>query len=289
VTALALCRFAHFMAAMLAFGASAYVWLYAEDRLRRALAPAIGRLVAASSVIALLTAVLWLAVEAASMADDWDAAFDPDTLGAVLTTAFGRVWVARLVLAAALVVAAVLPPRGRWATTTVVSGLLLASLALVGHAAMQSGAEGILHRANHGVHLLAAGGWLGGLVPFAMCVAAYADDRLRSEAIVAMRRFSFFGQFIVAALVVTGTVNIALTSGRAPIPPETPYQQLLGAKIVLVALMIALALVNRLVVAPRLARSSYAAAALRATSLLEAGLGTIAVALVSLFGLLDPA
>jgi putative copper resistance protein D len=122
-----------------------------------------------------------------------------------------------------------------------------------------------------------------------MCVGAYADNRLRSEAVVAMRRFSFFGQFVVGALVLTGGVNIALTSGRAPIPPATLYRQLLDAKIVLVGIMIGLALVNRLVVAPRLARSSYAAAALRATSLLEAALGTIAVALVSLFGLLDPA
>jgi putative copper resistance protein D len=139
------------------------------------------------------------------------------------------------------------------------------------------------------VHLLSAGGWLGGLVPFAMCVAAYADDRLRSDAIIAMRRFSFFGPFVVAALGVTGAVNIALTSGHAPIPPATLYRQLLDVKIALVAIMIALALVNRLVVAPRLARSSNAAAALRATSILEAALGTIAVALVSLFGLLDPA
>ena len=34
VTALALCRFAHFLAAMLTFGMSAYLWLYAPERLR---------------------------------------------------------------------------------------------------------------------------------------------------------------------------------------------------------------------------------------------------------------
>ena len=53
------------------------------------------------------------------------------------------------------------------------SGALLASLGLVGHAAMQTGAEGVLHRMNHAVHLLTAGAWLGGLIPFAMCLRAY--------------------------------------------------------------------------------------------------------------------
>ena len=56
--------------------------------------------------------------------------------------------------------------RDRWAPTAVASGALLASLGLVGHAAMQTGAEGVLHRGNHAVHLLAAGAWIGGLVPF---------------------------------------------------------------------------------------------------------------------------
>ena len=37
------------------------------------------------------------------------------------------------------------------------SAAVLASLGLVGHAAMQTGAEGVLHRANHAVHLLTTG------------------------------------------------------------------------------------------------------------------------------------
>ena len=168
---LAVCRFAHFMAAMLAFGASAYLWLYTPDAMRRSLAPAVGRLVAIASVIALVTAILWLQLEAASMADDWNAATDPGVVGAVLTdTAFGNAWIARLVLTAALVLAAFLR-RGHWSTIGILSGLLLASLAFVGHAAMQTGAEGVLHRLNHAAHLLAAGAWLGGLVPFLLCLA----------------------------------------------------------------------------------------------------------------------
>ena len=43
MTALALCRFTHFLAAMLVFGMSAYLWAYAPERLRLALSPAVRR------------------------------------------------------------------------------------------------------------------------------------------------------------------------------------------------------------------------------------------------------
>jgi putative copper resistance protein D len=290
MTALALCRFAHFLAAMLAFGMSAYLWLYAPERLRLALSPVVRRLALIASLVALITAVAWLALESASMADDWSAAIDPEAIGAVLTdTAFGHAWAAHLILAAALVAVVIFEPSARWVATAVASAALMASLGLVGHAAMQTGAEGILHRVNHAVHLLTAGAWIGGLVPFAMCLSAYRRDDLRKDAVRAMMSFSFWGQFIVAAIVLSGAVNIALTSGRAPIPPTTPYRALLVAKIIIVGIMIALAIVNRYVLAPRLKSSATALAALRLTSAAEVALGCVVIALVSVFALLDPA
>ncbi len=154
---------------------------------------------------------------------------------------------------------------------------------------MQTGAEGLLHRGNHAVHLLAAGAWIGGLVPFIMCLSAYERSDTRREAVTAMMRFSFTGQFIVAAIVLTGGVNIALTSGRPPIPPDTPYRALLDVKIVIVAMMIVAALFNRYVLAPQLKPGARALAVLRATSTAEVALGAVAIALVSVFALLDPA
>jgi copper resistance protein D len=290
LTALALCRFAHFMAAMLTFGMSAYLWLYAPERLRLALSPAIRRFALIASIVALITAIAWLALESASMADDWSAAIDPGAIGAVLTdTAFGHAWAAHLILAAALVLVVIFEPRAQWVATAVAAAALLASLGLVGHAAMQTGAEGVLHRMNHAVHLLTVGAWIGGLVPFAMCLSAYRRDDLRKDAVRAMMSFSFSGQFIVAAIVLTGVGNIALTSGRAPIPPTTPYRALLVAKIIIVGIMIALAIVNRFVLAPRLKANATAVAALRLTSAAEVALGCVVVALVSVFALLDPA
>jgi copper resistance protein D len=290
VTALALCRFAHFVATMLTFGVSFYLWAFAPERLKLALSPAARRLALISSIVALITAIVWLALESASMADDLSAAIDPEAIGAVLAeTAFGHAWALHLALAAALVVVVGFNARVRWAATSLASAALLASLGLVGHAAMQSGAEGVLHRANHAVHLLTTGAWIGGLVPFAMCLGAYRRDDLRKEAVTAMMSFSFWGQFIVAAIVLTGVVNIALTSGRPPIPPTTPYRALLAAKIIIVGVMVLLAVVNRFVLAPRLKASATALATLRATSAAEIALGCIVVALVSVFALLDPA
>jgi putative copper resistance protein D len=289
VTALAICRFAHFLTAMLAFGMSVYLRAYAPERLRLALSPAARRVALIASLVALITAIAWLTLESAAMADDWSAALDPEAIAAVLTdTAFGHAWTLHLILAAALV-AVVAFSRAGWAATSLVSATLLASLGLVGHAAMQTGAEGVLHRANHAVHLMAAGAWIGGLVPFAMCLRAYERDDLRRDAVRAMAAFSFWGQLIVAGIVLTGVVNIALTSHHPPFPPATPYRALLVAKLVIVAIMISLALFNRFVLTPRLKTSAHALATLRATSLAEIALGCVVVALVSVFAVLDPA
>jgi copper resistance protein D len=288
VTTLAICRFAHFIAAMMAFGASAFMIFCAPAELRRALAAKLWPLVSTAAGVALITAAIWLSLETASMADDWSAAFDAGAILQVLSdTEFGNAWIAHLALAVALV-GVVFIARAQWAAVALVSGLLLASLALTGHATMRTGAQGDFQRLNHAVHLLCAGGWLGGLVPFVLCVGAYGDDTLRRSAVRAMARFSTIGQFAVAALVLTGVINIALISGRPPWPPSTPYRALLDLKIVLVAAMVGLALVNRFVIVPRLAGRPRGLAALRATSLAEATLGTIVVALVSVFGLFDP-
>ena len=63
MTALAVCRFVHFLAAMLAFGSSVFLWLYAPADLRRALAPKVRPLALAASLVVLLSAIVWLALD----------------------------------------------------------------------------------------------------------------------------------------------------------------------------------------------------------------------------------
>ena len=101
--ALIACQWLHFASAMLLFGGgvmrgtlrrNGYGWNAQLDvRLFRLLVPA--------AVIALLTAVGWLLLEAASMGDQWSDAMRPRTVLTVLTaTAFGQLWLGRLPLAA---------------------------------------------------------------------------------------------------------------------------------------------------------------------------------------------
>ncbi len=222
------------------------------------------------------------------MADDWSAAADPGALGAVLAdTAFGRAWIVHLALLLAFF-AATFRPRSGWTGLTLLSGLSLASLGLTGHAVMQAGIEGVAHRANDALHLLCGGAWTGGLIPFLLSLGAFRRGAHAREAVTGMIRFSFYGHFAVAGVVATGVVNVALTSGL-PLPPDTPYRALLDVKIGVVAVMIALALVNRYALVPRLAVMPRALATLRAFTIANAGLGTLAIALVSVFGLLNPA
>ena len=264
VTTLALCRFAHFMAAMLAFGMSAYLWLNAPERLKLALSPVVRRIALIASLVALITAIAWLSLDSASMADDWSAAHDPAAIDAVLTdTAFGHAWVAHLTLAAALVAVVVFGPRARWPAIAVASAALLASLGFVGHAAMQTGAEGVLHRANHAVHLLAAGAWIGGLIPFAMCLRAYQRDDLRKDAVRAMTELFLLGSIHRCGDHPQRRRQHRVDLWPPPIPPTTPYRALLVAKIIIVAIMISLALLNRFVLTPRLNRGATALAVLR--------------------------
>jgi copper resistance protein D len=288
-SALASCRFVHFLSAMALFGLSAYARILAPPALAPALAPAARRIAAVAIPLAALSALVWIALEAASMSGSWSGVVDPDALeGVLMDTDFGAVWLGRLVVVAALLGALALGRHGPSSFMTVVSGLLLASLCLVGHAAMQQGGVGAIHRANHALHLLTTGAWLGGLLPFALCLNFYRDPALRRVAATAMKRFSFWGQFDVALVVLTGAVNIALTSGAAPFPPSTPYRALLCVKIALVATMIAIALLNRYVLAPRLKPEAPALGLMMKTSVAEVVLGGIVVALVSVFGLLDP-
>jgi putative copper resistance protein D len=289
-SALATCRLAHYAALVLVFGTAVFLrWLAAPG-----LAAPIGRALRIPVRLGLLLAAgttwLWLPLQAAEIGGGWDGATDPGTLSAVLLdTGFGHAWLCRAVLSVPLPILAAAWPR-RIGAAALAAGLLLASLALAGHAAMQDGAAGLLHRLNHAVHLIAGGFWLGALVPFALCLPRLRDPDLRRDAIQAMRRFSTAGHVAVAAVLASGIVNIVLVLGRWPTDWSSPYQALLAAKIATVLAMAGLAVANRYVFVPRIGRSNSAAIrAIRIGAIAEILLGAAALALVATFGLLDPA
>jgi putative copper resistance protein D len=155
---------------------------------------------------------------------------------------------------------------------------------------MAEGWRQTLQRANDVTHLLAAGGWLGGLVGLVPLLRLAQQPQWQADAQVALRRFSTVGHVVVAVVVVSGAVNTALIVGQVPTDWTSPYQALLAAKIGLVALMLVLAVVNRYLLVPAMTGNrSTALAAMRRSCLAEIALAVVVVALVAVFGMLEPA
>jgi putative copper resistance protein D len=281
------CRLLHFAAAMTVFGVGVFQSALAPPDLRRSLARPLWRLVAAASLILAVTMVGWPMLEAGEVGEGWADVYDPQiVMSVLLDTDFGRVWCWRLGLAAVLIVLAFVDRRPSRPMLAVLAGLLLGSLGLIGHAAMQSGLIGWLHSGNHALHLLAAGFWFGSLVPLLFCLR---DRSLSKDALAAVRRFSALGHVAVAAVIITGVVDTWLVLGKLPIDLASPYQALLATKIALVAVMVAAALANRYVLLPPLlARSRASSPMLRYSAMGEVVLGLGVLAVVSALGTLEP-
>lgn len=304
--AAAVCRFVQFGSTMALWGGCACLWLLVPSALAQSIS---ARLQGARTVavgLAALATFARLPIDAAQLGDGWGDAFDAMTIGAVvLHTGVGRAWIAQALLASLLAVLPALlravrstrpsltstqrPAEMHNAFIAVTSALLLAALPFSGHASMHAGALGAAHRANDVLHLLAGGAWFGALVPVTGMLAALRDAHHRAAAAVALRRFSNAGHVAVALVIITGGLNVALVLGHWPTDLSAPYQRLLLGKLVLVAALVGLAIVNRYRFVPRLRQDAAAyGAAIRTATLVEIGLGLAVIALVSVFGLLEP-
>lgn len=286
---LALCRFALDAAALLLWGASAYLaWLVPRN-----LAVTVTARIEAAWTVAVAVAVgatlARLPVEAAAIGDGWRDGFDPTVVAGVLRgTSVGQAWAAQAVAAALLALVQAVPAPRRDAATALASGLLVASLSLGGHAVMHEGLIGLMHRINAVAHLLCAGAWLGALWPVVTVLGLLKRIDRRAEAVSALLAFSRAGHVAVALVLVSGAINTALVLGRWPTDLSSPYEALLDVKLLCVAGMAGLAIANRYLVVPRLGRRPAAEAALRRATLAEIALGFAVLALVGVFGLLDP-
>jgi putative copper resistance protein D len=279
--ALVLCRFLHFTVVLMLFGA----WVFRPLLLGREtkwLDPALARVTRWLSVVALLSGVGWLLLITASMASSPQAAFDPATLGLVLSnTFFGQVWRWHLLLNLLLMAVLLTPWRSSVALRVGLSSLLLATLAPVGHGAMLDGLQGQLLILNQIVHLTCVGAWLGGLMLLVMILRQPDDHPLSAI----LQRFSGIGYALVAGLVMTGLINVRVLTGVFwPTPLLSGFALILLIKVVLVIAMLGLALFNRL----RIEDCQQRPGLLRASVVLEWLLGIGAVAAVSLLGTLPP-
>jgi putative copper resistance protein D len=254
------------------------------------------RVTIVGAIVALLSALSLMLGVTANMAGSAAAALDPDTISKVLFgTSFGRVWCWHLVFAI-LAIGVCLMPRVHWRMPAilVLSFLLLVSLGWVGHAAEGQGMVRLVHQINQMVHLLAAGLWLGGLVPLAWLLARAQPPGVAwmSVARDVVPRFSQMGYAAVALLAATGALNTLLLVGSTQALVGTPYGRLLGLKILLFLAMVAVAVFNRFRLLPRLRREAQAsaeAAALARSVLCEQGLGFAILIVVSVLGTWPPA
>ncbi|WP_433765803.1 copper homeostasis membrane protein CopD [Pseudomonas putida] len=278
--AMVLCRFLHFTMVLMLFGAWVFKpLLLGRDTTRDEPLARIGRWLAAG---ALLSGVGWLLLVTASMAGAWSAAFEPSTLSLVLgRTFFGQVWRWHLLINALLLLLLLSPLRTNRTLQLILGGLLLATLAPVGHGAMFDGVTGRWLIFNQLLHLTCVSVWLGGLMLLLMVLRR--PDGHSIEAL--LRRFSGVGYGLVAGLLVTGLINVrALTGAFWPTPLLTGFALILLIKVTLVGAMLGLALFNRL----RIDDCQQHLPTLRRSVLLEWLLGMGAVAAVSLLGTLPP-
>ena len=133
---------------------------------------------------------------------------------------------------------------------------LLVALAFSGHASAADGAAFVLQVCSDALHLLAAGFWLGGLLPLALLlrrsqrnIGADSD----ASAKIATRRFSALALASVALLIASGGYNAwNLVGGFAPLF-GTAYGQLLLLKLALLLPLLAVGAINLLRLKPRIA------------------------------------
>jgi len=261
----------------------------------------------ATAIAVLLSGILWFVFSVANMSGTLADVVDREVLWTVLNeTTFGRVWMARMLLAVIILsviskrFASTAGPRPNW-IVPFLTGALLASLAGVGHSQIEEGVAGVIHMTSDAAHLLAAGAWLGGLLPLGYVLLLHDRERGRSARRSGLNeillRFSGMGYVAVATLIGSGLINGWFLIGNFSSLFATPYGQLLIVKLVLFAGMLALAVSNRFWIVSSLTKaraddpngSTAWTARLRNHVLGEQFLGWMVLLIVSVLGTMRPA
>jgi putative copper resistance protein D len=245
---------------------------------------------------ALMSGIAWFSAIAADMSGLPPAqALQRPILQLVWTkTHFGGLWELRLVLWAATAVFSLARYSARLSTPATWLALLCGSalsvsLAWAGHGLFGNPVG--WHLLADGTHLLIAGFWPAGLLPFALLFSRLyrvASPEQRVCVITLTRRFSAMSLASVALLAVTGLANSWFLVGPPSNLWRTGYGRVLLGKIALFAIMVGIGAINLLRLKPRVSDET-AAAQLRFNVRAEALLGAGVVILVAVLGLLQPA
>ncbi|NWK96367.1 copper resistance protein CopD [Sphingobium lactosutens] len=235
---------------------------------------------------------LWLLASAAAMTGTPITSPDWASAQILLTmTPIGPVLAVRGAALLVAIAALLLPGGTRWALLP--AAVATGTLAWTGHAGATEDMAGTLHRAADVAHIWAAAGWIGALAMLLCAVTRLrAGDNARPVATM-LARFSLMGSLVVATLVVSGAVNVAMIVGLAQVPAllGSLYGWLLGAKLALFGLMLGLAAANRWWLTPALESGTTPQRAmmhLRLSLLVESSAAVAIIGLVAWLGTLDP-
>jgi copper resistance protein D len=222
------------------------------------------RILWVSLSISFVSALAWLGLLSSRIAGKpFDEVVASGTLWIILSrTQFGMAFTVRIVLAVLLTGfllqrCNVKPGTAmlRRVLPTLLAGGYLGSLAFSGHGEEGLGLERYVHLASDFLHLIAAGLWLGGLIPLAALLALLSRFREQfwiTAVCEAASRFSTLGILAVGMLLTTGVINTSFLVGGIQNLIDTSYGRLLGFKIALFVAMVCLAGINRLHLLPRL-------------------------------------
>lgn len=252
-----------------------------------------------AAVVVAFGSLAALVAQTAVMAGSLSEAVKPASLSFVISgTALGMAMVVRAGVAVLGLVAAVALKPGRmlWSLTIVAGLIVAASFSWTGHGAATEGPGGPLHLIADIVHAIAAALWLGALAALTiLLLRRTAPDDLAIHR--ALHGFASLGTLAVVLLVLTGLVNSWFLVGLSQVGDlgANLYGQLLIAKLVLFALMLALAAGNRFRLTPVLGSvlaggedPRQALRRLRRSVVGETLVGAMLLAVVAVMGTLAP-
>ena len=274
---------------------------------RRRVSGRLEGIVQASLTGSAVATIVALALQAALVSEGSGGEVDSDSIFGALGTRFGQLYVLRFPLLVGLAILLVgrvrqwslagtgderpAPGRGWWVGWAGLSGALLMTSTLSGHAAVAT--PRVLSIATDLLHLVCGAIWFAGIIILCLVLpdAWRGKDDLDRLKLLAptVSRFSKVALVTFSLLGITGVVNSLLHVGALDDLIDTSYGRALSAKIVVYGLILALGAMNHFVLRKRLESATDAADASVARNTFRRTIAaelTLALIVMALTGLL---